>query len=132
MNGEEYAEHDTEETQYRRRMRIESGIQVVRHVPTIRRDLLSAALIGHTKLPMPRARNQIQHPCRFGAARACARRALGISPSVWRSESALDAGALQDGEVQIILHTLRYPTNSPPGTGSTDRPFNSKRGRPTI
>jgi len=28
VKGEEYAEHDTEETQYRRRMRIESGIQV--------------------------------------------------------------------------------------------------------
>ena len=46
MKGEEYAEHDTEKTQSRRRMRIESGIQVARHVPTIRRDLLSAALIG--------------------------------------------------------------------------------------
>jgi hypothetical protein len=61
VKGEEYAEHDTEETQYRRRMRIESGIQVVRHVPTIRRDLLSAALIGHATFPMPGARNQIQH-----------------------------------------------------------------------
>jgi len=46
VKGEEYAEHDTEKTQYRRRMRIESGIQVARHVPTIRRDLLSTALIG--------------------------------------------------------------------------------------
>ena len=47
MKGEEYAEHDTEETQYHRRMRIESGIQVARHVPTTRRDLLSTAFIGH-------------------------------------------------------------------------------------
>ena len=35
MKGKEHAEHDTEETQYRRRMRIESGIQVLCHVPTI-------------------------------------------------------------------------------------------------
>jgi hypothetical protein len=47
VKGEEYAEHDTEETQYRWRMRIESGIQVLRHVPTIRRGLLSPGLIGH-------------------------------------------------------------------------------------
>src|ERR1700722_5050824 len=87
VKGEEDAEHDAEETQYRLRMRIESGVQVLRHVPTIRRDLLSAAFDWSCQVADVRRPQTNSTPLPVRAARARARHAPGEA-QLWRSASA--------------------------------------------